>query len=330
MKTLTLERSSRWRWTNLLRSSSAGVLVAILILVTFLSLTTRNFVSMTNLAVLCEIVATSAIVGMAQMVILGSGGMNLSVGSIGGLVCIITAGLMTVFGVPTPLAILVGLVIGALCGLFNGWIITRMGVSGAVQFLVTLASGSVFIGIVLGITKSFPFYNLPEQFTFLGNANIQGVPVMFFIMLLIAILVDVVFRRMKIGRQILCVGGNIKVAELTGVPVNRVVIIAHMISGTLAGAAAILLISRLGSADPNVGQDWLLGSFAAPIIGGTLLAGGKVSVVGAFLGAILLALITNGLVFLNLSVYWNTFIQGLIILGAVGLDRARMLSTQRS
>ncbi len=264
------------------------------------------------------------------MVIIGIGGMNLSVGSLGGLVCIITANLMIVYRVPTPLAILAGLVTGALCGLFNGWIITRMGVSGAVSFLVTLASGSVFTGIVLGITKSFPYYNLPEQFRYLGNANIQGVPLMFFIMLFIAVLVDIVFRRMKIGRQILCIGGNIKVAELTGVPVNRVVIISHMLCGVLAGAAAILLISRLGFADPNVGQDWLLGSFAAPIIGGTLLSGGKVSVVGVILGAILLALITNGLVFLNLSVYWNTFIQGLIILGAVGLDRARMLSTQRS
>lgn len=329
MKTTAIDPIHKLRGATLLQSSSAGVLIAILILVTTLALTTHDYASIVNVAVVTEIVATTAIVGMAQMVIVGSGGMNLSVGAIGGLVGVATGGLMNALGVPPPLAILVGLAAGALCGLFNGWIITRLGVSGVVAFLVTLASGSVFTGVILGITKSVPFYNLPEQFKFMGNTRIQGIPLMFFIMLFVAFLVDAMFRRVKIGRQILALGGNIKAAELSGVPVHQVVIIAHMISGALAGFAGILLISRLGSAHPDVGKDWMLGSFAGPIIGGTRLAGGKVSVVGAVLGAILLALIANALVFLNIDVYWNTFIQGLIILSAVGLDRVRALSTER-
>ena len=109
---------------------------------------------------------------------------------------------------------------------------------------------------------------------------------------------------------------------------NRVVITAHILSGLLAASAGILLVSRLGSAHPDVGKDWMLASFAAPIIGGTRLAGGKVSIVGAVLGAILLALIADGLIFLKIDIYWNTLIQGLIILGAVGLDRLRMISAE--
>jgi ribose transport system permease protein len=107
-----------------------------------------------------------------------------------------------------------------------------------------------------------------------------------------------------------------------------VTILAFMISGLLSAAAAILLTARLGSAQPSIGSDWLLASFAAPIIGGTRLAGGKVTVIGTVLGGILLTMIGNGIIFLNLSIYWTVFIQGLIIMGAVGLDRIRTISAE--
>jgi ribose transport system permease protein len=330
MKTLTLSPAPRVDRLRLLQSSWAGALIAIVLLVLFLRVSTRGFISMTNFAVIADIIATTAIVGLAQMLIIGAGGMNLSVGAIGGLVGVVTGGLMNELGLPPPLAILLGLIVGALCGVFNGWAIIRLGLSGVTSFLVTLASGSVFTGVTLGITKSVPFYNLPEQFKWMGNFRWHGIPFMLFIMLIVAVLVDFLFRRLGLGRQILALGGNLRAAELSGVPVQRVVILAHLLSGVLAGTAAILLVSRLGSAHPDVGKDWMLGSFAGPIIGGTRLAGGKVSVTGAILGAILLALIANGLVFLKIDVYWNTFIQGMIILAAVGLDRLRVLSTERA
>ena len=111
--------------------------------------------------------------------------------------------------------------------------------------------------------------------------------------------------------------------------VNRVVLTAFILSGLLSGIAAILLVARLGSAQVDVGSDWMLASFAAPIIGGTRMSGGKVTVIGTVFGAILLALISNGLVFLNVSIYWTAFVHGVIILSAVGIDRIRTLSCER-
>jgi len=314
---------------SILQSSSGGVLLAVAILGIILGLTTKDFFSAVNFVVLARSFSVMAVVGLAQMIIIGTGGMNLSVGAIGGLAGVATGGVMDALGYSPALAIPAGLCVGALCGLVNGWLITRLGVSGVTSFLVTLASGSVFTGINLGITRANPFYNLPADFRLIGSLKIAGIPLLLFLMLGLALALALMFRYLGLGRQLLALGGNITAAELSGVPINRVVITSHVLCGVLAAFAAILLTSRLGSAQPDVGKDWLLPSFAAPIIGGTSLAGGKVSVAGAVLGAILLAVISNGLVFLSIDVYWNQFIQGIIILAAVGLDRVRTISAER-
>lgn len=314
---------------DLAQSSAISVIAVIIVLCAVFGLTTSGFFTMTNFVVLARTFSIMAVVGMAQMLIIGTGGMNLSVGAIGGLVGIITGGLMDALKMPPGLAVLLGLAVGTGCGLLNGWMITRLGVSGVTSFLVTLASGSVFTGITVGISKANPFYNLPADFKWIGSAKVGGIPFLMFVMLAVALAVYVVVAYLGIGRQMLALGANLRAAEMAGVPVRRVVIASSAMSGFLAGFAAIILISRLGSAQPDVGRDWMLASFAAPIIGGTRLAGGKVSVLGAVLGAILLALISNGLVFLNISIYWNQFIQGMIILTAVGIDRLRTVSAAR-
>jgi ribose transport system permease protein len=255
--------------------------------------------------------------------------MNLSVGAIGGLVAIVTGGLMDRLGLPPAVAILVGLLAGALCGLFNGWAIVRLGVSGVSAFLVTLATGSLFTGINLGITKAQPYYNLPDSFKAIGAGRLLGVPYITLVMLTVAVAMGVLFYSLGLGRQILAIGGNIRAAELSGVPVERVTILTHILSGLLAAIAAVLLAARLGSGQPDVGTDWMLPSFAAPIIGGTRLSGGQVSVPGAVLGAVLLALISNGLVFLNVDVYYTRLVQGAIILAAAAVDRVRTLGAER-
>lgn len=316
------------RRMGILQSSSGGILIVILVIATILSLTTKDFFSMTNFNVLVRGFSITIIVGLAQMVVIAIGGMNLAVGAIGGLVGALIGGLMDKLGVSPIIAIPIGCLAGMICGLWDGWVITRLGVSGVTSFLVTLAGGSLFTGATLGITRANPFYNIPNSFKIIGNFNVFGISGLLFIMLVIAFIVDLLFRRFGLGRQILAVGGNIRAASLSGINVNRVTIIAFMISGLLSAAAAILLTARLGSAQVSVGSDWLLASFAAPIIGGTRLAGGKVTVIGTVLGGILLTMIGNGIIFLNLSIYWTVFIQGLIIMGAVGLDRIRTISAE--
>ena len=288
-----------------------------------------SFLSMGNFAVLANSFSITALVGLSQMIIIGAGGMNLSVGSLGGLAGVITGACMDQLNAPAYLSILAGLGVGMLCGLINGLLINSLGSQGVASFLVTLATSSLFGGVVQGVTNANPYYNLDADFLAIGQTEFLGFPLLMWITVVVAILIGLLFRYTGTGRRILALGGNFRAAQLYGVPVRRVVIVANILSGLLASIAAILLVTRLGSAQPDIGEDWMLYSFAAPLIGGTRLAGGKVNVLGTVLGAILLAMISNGLVHLNVDIYWMTLIEGIIILAAVAVERVRQISSDR-
>lgn len=302
------------------------LLFALLVLSIALTATTENFLSIKNIEVLSYGISTLAVVGFAQMVVLAAGGMNVSVGAIGGLVAVLIGGLMEIYGVPPVLAIIAGLLLGIGCGVLNGILIVRMQLS---PFIITIATASIFTGINLGLTSGQPFYNLPESFRNLGVWNIAGVPGLLIIMLVIAGILYFIFKSTGVGRQILAMGANTRTAELAGVPINRTQIIVHAMSGFLAATSAIILTARIGAAQPSIGNEWLLASFAAPIIGGTSLLGGALSVPGTVLGALLLTLTTNGLVHLGIDIYWKQLFSGLIILGAGGIDLIRTHSSRR-
>ena len=304
----------------------SGALLAVVVLSVALALTAPKSLSADNLQVLAYSVANLAVVAFAQMVVLAAGGMDLSVGAVGGLTAVVTGGLMEVWGVPPPLAILLGLLLGAGAGALNGFLVVRTGLS---AFIVTLATASVFTGINLGLTAGKPFYYLPESFKALGSWTLAGIPGLLFVMLAIAFGLWFLFSRVGLGKQILAVGANQRAAELAGVPVDRCRIVVHGLAGLLAAFAGIILTARLGIAQPRIGNEWLLSSFAAPIIGGTLLSGGFLSVPGVVAGALLLTLVSNGLIQLNIDPYWTQLFSGLIILAAGGIDRLRSLNLER-
>lgn len=302
----------------------SGVAVGVVLLTLALWLSTRSFGSVENLQVVAKGAAITIVVGLAQMIVIGAGGMNLSVGATGALVSVVCGSLMNSYGASPVVAVVAGLAAGTVCGGLIGAIIVRGRFS---PFIVTLAAGSILTGIALGITQSVPYYHLPQDFAELGEANLLGVPVLFVVALVLAIVLGLVFRYATFGRQILAFGANPRAAELSGVPLGRLQIAVYALSGFLAACAAVLLISRLGDADPAIGKDWLLVSFAAPIIGGARLAGGYVSVLGTVLGAILLGVLANGLVHWNVDVFFVQLISGLIILAAGGIERVREISS---
>lgn len=306
-----------------------GIFVAVLFVIIFISILKPAFLTFYNFNVIVRSLSILGIVAISQMIILASGGMNLSVGAIGGLCAIIT-GIFLTKEVPVVLCILVGLFTGSFCGLINGWLIDRMGRSGFIAFFITLSTGFTFTGINLGICNAQPYYNLPEGFMRIGSFNIGGIPLLFLIMVIVAIFADFIFKHTSLGKKILATGGNPIAAENSGILVGRVIIICHVLGGLLAGMAGILLVARLGSAQPDIGSDWLMFSFAAPIIGGARLAGGKISTMGAILGAILLTLMRNALVHLNADVYWMILIEGLVILLAVSVERIRAIMAEKS
>jgi ribose transport system permease protein len=305
----------------------SGVAVGMLLLALALMLSTRTFASAENLKVVALSAAVTVVVGLAQMVVIGAGGLNLAVGATGGLVAVVCGSLMNSFAIPPIVAVAAGLGVGTLAGGLTGAVIVRGALS---PFIVTLAAGSILTGIALGITQSVPYYNLPDDFQTLGTATVLGVPVIFLVALGLAGLLGFVFRYASFGRQILAFGANPRAAELSGVPLARLHIAIYALSGFLSAWASVLLIARLGDGDPAVGRDWLLVSFAAPIIGGTRLAGGYVSVVGTVLGALLLAVLVNGLVHWNANVFFVQLISGGIILAAGGIERVREMSSEAS
>lgn len=302
----------------------SGILVAIAAGAVALAIVSPAFLTEFNLFVLLRSFCVVVLVAYAQMVTLGVGQLNLAVGALGGLVAITIGGLMEAMGWPVVLALPAGVVVGGLAGFLNGWLTVRTGING---FVVTLATGSAFAGINLGITKSIPFYNLPQEFVAFGVGRIGMFPLLLIMPLMVTVALALYFARSVPGRHMLAVGGNPQAAQLSGVSVSRSIITAHTLSGLLVAIAAILAVAQLGSAQPTIGSNWLLISFAGPIIGGASLTGGHVSIPGTFLAVVLIALIENGMVMVNVDPYWVQFVLGALILVAVWINRFRAVTT---
>jgi ribose transport system permease protein len=302
----------------------SGLLVAIVIGSLALAFVSPNFLTEFNIYVMLRSFCVGLLVGFAQMVTLGVGQMNIAVGAIGGLVAICFGGMMEVWGLPIAAAVPLALLIGVVAGAINGLLTVRTGING---FIITLATASAFTGINFGITKSIPFYKMPPLLVAFGEQRFFAFPYLLIAPLIVAAVLWLFFARTVPGRQLLAYGGNAQAAELSGISRERVIVLSHVLSGLLAAIAAVLAVAQLGSAQPSIGSDWLLLSFAAPIIGGAALTGGSISVVGTIFAVVLIALIENGMVLVNVDPYWVEFLLGALILAAVWLNRWRAVVT---
>jgi ribose transport system permease protein len=294
----------------------------------FFSSLAPGFLSPFNLFNVGRDVARDIVVGFAQMVVLATGGMNLAVGAIG--VCaVMTAGaLMQTVGLPIPLGIAGALLLGAFLGWLNGFAIVRSGVN---SFVITLASANLFSGAMLILTKAVPLNALPPEIGAFGRLKLAGaVSPLLVIALVIGAVLFVLYRYSALGRRILAAGANPRAAAMSGVPVSRVIVVSHTLSGLLAAIAGMMVVVRLGAAMPAVGgEEWLLPSFLGPVLGGTLLSGGSVSVIGTVLGAMLVTTLRSGLLVLQIGSYWLQLFLGLILLFAVLVDRYRGVYAER-
>jgi ribose transport system permease protein len=281
-----------------------------------------SFLSSFNIFVLLNTIALSTMIALGQMIVVAVGQMNLSLGSIGGLAAVIFAGAMQTIGLPAVLAVLLALCLGLVCGLINGFFTAKIGIS---AFIVTLATFAAYKGINLGLTAAQPLYGIPASVKLAGSASVIGaIPWLLVPSAVITLLVWFLLARLPLGRQILAVGGNRQAAELAGVSPSRILIFTHALSGVIAAAAGIMAVARLQVGQPTIGDDWLIPSFTAPIIGGAVLSGGRVSVAGTVCGVILVSLITQALVLFRVDPYYVQFALGCMILCAVGANRLRM------
>lgn len=254
-------------------------------------------------------------VGMANLMV--SGGFDMSVGSILAFsgVC---AGLAIQAGVPPFAAVLIGMLIGGAAGLFNGFIISVVGIN---AFVTTLASLSLFRGLTLIVTRGQNITSLGVDFNAIGQGKFLGIQAPIWYAVILVIIGDILMRHSRFFRQNYYIGGNEKAAKLSGINVVKIKILNYIIVGVLAGFAGVVATARMGTASVQQGTGLELRVITAVIIGGASLQGGEGSVLGAFLGSLLMALITNALTLLGVDIYWQTFVVGGTLLVAVLIDQ---------
>lgn len=283
-----------------------------------LSFLSPNFFSVANISTTAIGMSSDGIIAVGMTVALVLGGFDLSVGSVLALSGVVV-GALFLAGVNIWVAALIALLVGMLCGLINGYFIGRVGLN---PFITTLGMMSVARGGSYVLTQGSPLSlsGLSKGFTFLGSGDMAGFPVMVLIFIIIALVMDFAMRCSAPLRQVFYVGSSEKAAALSGINVTKVKIWVFFLTSVLATIAGILTVSRFTVAAPNAGISAEMRAIAACVIGGASLAGGEGTILGAVLGAILLALVNNALILLNVSVYWQDLIAGIILISAVLID----------
>ena len=296
----------------------AGTLFGLILIVVVFASLTPVFLTAPNLINILQQSSINAAIALGMTLVIISGGIDLSVGPTAALSAVIGASLM-VAGVPIPLAIMASLGVGVLCGLFNGVLVAYAGLQ---PFIVTLGGLSLYRALSLIYTGGNPIFGIPSEFRALTNGNLMGVPNPVIIVGIIALILWILLNKTPLGEYILAVGGNEEAARIAGVPVARTKVATFVISGGLASVAALILVGRLGAAEPTIGNLWELDAIAAAAIGGASLMGGKGSIVGTLIGAIILGALRNGLTLMNVQAFYQLLATGIIIIVAMLIDRA--------
>jgi ribose transport system permease protein len=303
-------------------------LLALAIMAIALSFMSDRFLTVDNGWNILRAISVNLCLSLGMTLVILTGGIDLSVGAILGFAGALAAGLLksgltlSAMGVrlqfTTSGAVFVGIVAGAALGWFNGFAITRFQLP---AFVATLGMLSIARGLTMLWTGGYPITGLGPTFGYLGTGAPLGVPMPVWISAFLVAVFAIVTRRMVFGRHIYAVGSNENTARLAGLRVNRIRVAVYTLAGALSGVAALIVTSRLDSAQPNAGLGYELDSIAAVVIGGTSLSGGRGTIVGTVLGCLIVGVLNNGLFLLNVSPFWQQVIKGVVILAAVAVDR---------
>lgn len=295
-----------------------GTLIGLVVIFAVFAVLSPVFLTVPNLVNILQQSAINAIVALGMTLVIISAGIDLSVGPVAALAAVICASLM-VAGVPVPLAVIGALLCGALYGVFNGVLIAYAGLQ---PFIVTLGGMSLCRALALIYTGGNPIFGIQASFRDFINGSFLGLPCPIIIAAVVAITLWVVLAKTPLGEYIFAVGGNEEAARVCGVPVAKTKIAVYVISAVLASIAALILVGRLGAADPTLGNLWEMNAIAAAAIGGASLMGGKGSVIGTIMGAIILGTLINGFTLLNIQSFYQLLATGVIIIVAMLADRA--------
>jgi ribose transport system permease protein len=303
-----------------------GPLLGLLLLAAALGILSDRFLTFDNLLNVFRQSAVNALLSLGQLLVIVTAGIDLSVGSLLGLCCVLVA-LLLKTGVPVVLAVLAGLAIGAALGAVNGVLLTKLHLPH--PFIPTLGMMNVARGLALVISGGFPISELPVGFRFWGAGAWLGIPAPVMVVVGFCVLFHVFLTRTTAGRDVYAIGGNPQAARLSGVPVDARLILVYALSGMMAGAGAIVLAGRMNSGFPLAGVGSELDSIAAVIIGGASFFGGVGSVGGTLVGALIMGVLRNGLNLMDVSAYWQTVVIGVVIVAAVWVDVVRKRAAEK-
>lgn len=294
-----------------------GILVSFLILCLALYLLSDRFLTTGNLVNILRQAAITGTIAVGMTMVILTGGIDLSVGSVLALTSVITAGFLQQ-GMPPVLAVVVALGLGLLLGLFNGLLITRLRIP---AFIATLGSLTLVRGLALTYTEGRPITGLSDGFRFIGRGAIGPIPMPIVIAGLTFLAGYILLTRTRVGEYIFALGTNKAAAHLTGISVQRYETLVYGLAGMLAALAGLILTARLDSAQPTAGQGFELDAIAAVVLGGTSFSGGIGGLGGTLLGTLIIGVLNNGLNLLNIPALWEQVVKGVVIALALLINR---------
>lgn len=295
---------------------------AILILLAFTIICKANgkdFLTSSNIQNIISQSSVIAVVAIGASLVILTGGIDLSVGSIVGFVGIF-GGIMIKSGVPLFAVIVICCGVCALIGLTTGYFVSFGKVP---AFIVTLGTMQIIRGLTKVLTSGKPVSGFPESLSKLSSFEVFGIPIIIIYVFIFYVLIVFTLSKTKFGRRIYSIGGNPNAAKLSGVKVNKIEMLTYMLAGVFSALGGLMLLSRLSYADPNAGSGYEMDAIAAVVIGGIALSGGKGKVVNTLVGALILGMLKCGLQILNVPVYYQTIIIGIVIIAAVYMDKAK-------
>jgi len=302
--------------------------VGLVLLMLFFTFNTKRFLSSKNLLNVMLQTSIAVMLAIAETFVIITGCIDLSIGSVSAAAGMITA--ICLNGrMPVPVAILLGLLTGVVCGLLNGFTITVLGI---VPFIATLGSNSIMRGLIYVILNGIPLScsSAGKSFTWIGQGELAGwlpYPVIF--MIIVSVFATILLSRTKFGRQVYAIGSNENTAFLSGIKVKQMKFKVYMLSALLSSIAGVILTSRVASASPTAGEGDETYAIAAAVIGGASMSGGKGNMIGTIIGAFIIGVLNNGLNLIGLSSFWQQVAVGFVIILAVYLDVIRIRIKER-
>ncbi|MTI61465.1 MAG: ABC transporter permease [Firmicutes bacterium] len=313
---------------NFKESRISGVFIALLFIIIIASFVSPYFLTTYNIQSVIRSLAFVSIVAIGQACLLILGELDLSVGAIAGLSGVLGGMMMVNASINPYLAFILCLLIGAGFGFINGILVSGLNLN---SLVVTVGMTGIYSGVNLVISKGKAITGIPEEIYFLGQGKLFGIPMPFIIMLVVLAVIVFITRYTPFGRYVYAIGNSKEAAKILGIRVNLVTIITFMIVGLLSALAGMVMVARLGSSQPSIGETWVMNSIASSVIGGVALTGGVGSPAGALLGAAVIGIINNIIVLFGVSPYWQTAVSGAIVVGAISIDSvSRMISRKKN